>query len=75
MQVISKQVNEGENIYALDNGCRLRVVRPGARNQYIEYVYPDDRTYGARTGRFSSMTLTPAIFAMNRFEGASKVSA
>lgn len=68
MNVINKRQTDGKIVYALDNGCSLRVIRPGARNQYIEYVWPNDRTYGARTGRYSSMLLIPAIAAMNRFE-------
>jgi hypothetical protein len=72
MQVTAAtQTTEGK-LYSLSNGDALLMKEitgcAGKALVYPVYVFANGRTYSARTGRFSHMTVVPACAAALRFE-------
>ena len=70
MQVTAATKTAEGQLFNLDNGTALLLKNSSNGAIFPVYVFPNGRTYSARTGRFSETTVRPAMDAVRKFLAA-----
>ena len=68
MQVTAATKTAEGQLFSLDNGAALLLKNSSNGTTFPAYVFANGRTYSARTGRFSTTTIAPAMAAVRRFQ-------